>query len=78
MRKHNSCALHSGYRFFDGHKANSEQLARWRVTRRARVGPEMHIGLFGDLIDSRTESRCQMYRVPRFKPRQTERGCSLL
>ena len=31
------------------------------------------IALFGDLIDSKTESRDEMYRVPLCKPRRTDR-----
>ena len=38
-----------------------------------RLGSRCKIALFGDLIDSKTESRCEMYKVPLFKPRRTDR-----
>ena len=38
-----------------------------------RLDPRCKLALFGDLIESKTESRCQMYRVPLFKPRRTDR-----
>ena len=37
-----------------------------------RLGSRCKIALFGDLIDSKTESG-EMFRVPLFKPRRTDR-----
>ena len=37
------------------------------------LDPRYKIALFGDLIDSKTESRGEMYRVPLSKPRRTDR-----
>ena len=37
------------------------------------MDPRCKLALFGDLIESKTESRCEMYKVPLFKPRRTDR-----
>ena len=37
------------------------------------MDPRYEIALFGELIDSKTESRGEMYRVPLSKPRRTDR-----
>jgi hypothetical protein len=38
-----------------------------------RLDSSCKIAPFGDLIDSKTESRGEMYRVPLLKPRRTDR-----
>jgi hypothetical protein len=47
-------------------QSDSEHLVKWRVTWRAGYWTRRYkIALFGDLIDSKTESRREMYKVPR-------------